>query len=148
MDISTALSSKFSLTSTTTRLLSLNRPNLTHTCQSFEPYFKESLPIPESSSQFNSTSQKKMSTSSKGKSSKLEPVTLGPAFCLQRQLTKLCSDCWDAYCGPRCKVSRPCIMWAVFFYTAPSTMRKLALANGFVFVPASTTPLILVLKTL
>mmetsp|Transcript_9948 Transcript_9948/g.13635 ORF Transcript_9948/g.13635 Transcript_9948/m.13635 type:complete len:104 (+) Transcript_9948:545-856(+) len=89
MDISTALSSKFSLTSTTTRLLSLNRPNLTHTCQSFEPYFKESLPIPESSSQFNSTSQKKMSTSSKGKSSKLEPVTLGPAFCLECQLRVL-----------------------------------------------------------
>jgi len=108
-NLSSSLSSKFNFATSTNRLLSPPRPNQshTHTFQSFEPYFKESLSLPSPSpSDFNSVSQKKISSSSKGKSSRSKPVTLGPVFCLECQLreaTKLCSECWDAYCAPCCE---------------------------------------------
>ena len=80
-----------------------------HTWQETEPYVKEELPPPPSSTPAAvDRSPRGAKDDSQLQSRRSNANALRPAYCLECQLrvaTKICTECWDPYCAPCCKTS-------------------------------------------
>lgn len=74
-----------------------------HTWQSCEPFHREELPVVDSTVVTSSSTSMKAGS----RSGRQMVAPLGPTYCVECRLrvaSKLCTECWDAYCLPCCEL--------------------------------------------